>query len=88
MQALAGKGASKEEALLTDLLEKDFDPEEYDKHMAKVFGDEYYRQGTGAYAENEASVLDAEVQKVWDKEPWDPLPSAGGLAQGTEYSNK
>lgn len=64
MRRLAGKGAAREEALLAELLEKDFDPEEYDAQMAAAFGEEYYRQGVGAGAEEEKEVLDPAVAKV------------------------
>jgi hypothetical protein len=64
MRKLAGKGAAREEALLAELLEKDFDPEEYDAHMAAAFGEDYYKQGLGANAEDEGDVLDPAYHKV------------------------
>jgi hypothetical protein len=37
-----GKGGAKFAGLLDELLEGDFDPEEYDRRMAEAFDDEYY----------------------------------------------
>eukprot|EP00873_Tetraselmis_striata_P003210 jgi/Tetstr1/423474/TSEL_014155.t1 len=81
MRRLAGKGAAREEALLAELLEKDFDPEEYDAQMAAAFGEEYYRQGVGAGAEEEKEVLDPAVAKE--------LKSLGGseLEGSSELAN-
>jgi hypothetical protein len=38
----SGKGGAKFAGLLDELLEGDFDPEEYDRRMAEAFDDEYY----------------------------------------------
>jgi hypothetical protein len=37
-----GKGGAKFAGLLDELLDGDFDPEEYDRRMAEAFDDEYY----------------------------------------------
>ncbi len=41
MQQLAGKAAPGAD-VLNELLEGDFDPEEYDRRMAAAFGEDYY----------------------------------------------
>mgnify|MGYP001024574357 CR=1 FL=1 len=43
---MAGRSAPNQE-LLDRLMAGDFDPEEYDKHMAAAFGDDYYEVGRG-----------------------------------------
>lgn len=59
-----GPGSIKLAGLLDELLEGEFDPEEYDRRMAQAFDDEYYEVCTFPIAESRAEEC------VWRQTHW------------------
>ncbi|WIA17436.1 hypothetical protein OEZ85_014286 [Tetradesmus obliquus] len=73
----SGKGGAKFAGLLDELLEGDFDPEEYDRRMAEAFDDDYYEGEEDAHelfgdAEEELAA-EEDIEAVTD-------PSSAGAA--------
>eukprot|EP00252_Welwitschia_mirabilis_P011719 TRINITY_DN2609_c0_g1_i1.p1 TRINITY_DN2609_c0_g1~~TRINITY_DN2609_c0_g1_i1.p1 ORF type:complete len:702 (-),score=222.67 TRINITY_DN2609_c0_g1_i1:327-2432(-) len=84
VRAVAGLGSDEEVGLKEDDIEKDFDPDEYDRKMREAFGDEYYRAEDpdvdfhGRDDEDlEKPDFDAEDELLGLPEGWDDPNSEG-----------
>jgi protein KRI1 len=64
IREIAGEGLSMDALALVlgDDLDADFDPEEYDRRMSKLFGDGYYAQGENEPLPADAALLEARAK--------------------------
>jgi protein KRI1 len=80
VQQVAGVAAP-DASLVDALLEGDFDPDEYDRRMAKAFGEEYYDEAAAA---EEAAVAEDEEAVLRDDRAARLLRQAGALDSDDE----
>ncbi|KAF6256564.1 KRI1-like family C-terminal-domain-containing protein [Scenedesmus sp. NREL 46B-D3] len=88
----SGKGGAKFAGLLDELLDGDFDPEEYDRRMAEAFDDEYYEGEEDVhelFGDAEEELADeADVEAVMDPDSADAASSFAALRQKLKQQRK
>lgn len=78
LASVSGKGAPSK-SLLKQLMDTDFDPDAWDKHMASAFGDDYY-----AEAEPEMDVVGAADDAMREAHRWQETAAAARDGEGSD----